>query len=254
MTRTIVVTGSASGIGQATARLLQGAGHTVIGVDIQEGDVVADLSQAEGRAHAVAEVVARCGGKLDALIACAGLASADLRGMVAVNYFGAVAMAAGLRSNLQQSDAARVVMIASSAAILPSHPPLVEACLAGDEDGAIRAATDNDVLTYASTKLALSRWIRRTAILPEWAGSGILLNGIAPGTVRTPMTAPLLATAEGQAILAEATPIVLEDWARPEDIASFAAFLAGPECRYLVGQTIFVDGGTEVIRRGEQCI
>jgi NAD(P)-dependent dehydrogenase (short-subunit alcohol dehydrogenase family) len=73
MTRTIVVTGSASGIGQATARLLQAQGHTVIGVDLHDAEIVADLSLAEGRAQAVAEATARSGGKLDGLINNAGV-------------------------------------------------------------------------------------------------------------------------------------------------------------------------------------
>ena len=44
MTRTYVITGSASGIGAATAKLLKDAGNTVIGVDLKNADVEADLS------------------------------------------------------------------------------------------------------------------------------------------------------------------------------------------------------------------
>ena len=49
MSRTYVVTGSASGIGRATTDLLTERGHRVIGVDVRDADVVADLSTAEGR-------------------------------------------------------------------------------------------------------------------------------------------------------------------------------------------------------------
>lgn len=62
MTRTYVVTGSASGIGRATAEKLRASGHTVIGVDIRDTDLIADLSTAEGRTTLVHEVEQRSGG------------------------------------------------------------------------------------------------------------------------------------------------------------------------------------------------
>ncbi len=49
MSRTYIVTGSASGIGAATARLLRGQGHRVMGIDLREADVLADLSTTDGR-------------------------------------------------------------------------------------------------------------------------------------------------------------------------------------------------------------
>ena len=61
MTRTYVVTGAASGIGAATADLLKSRGNTVIGVDIRDTDIIADLTTEEGRgglADAVAELAA----------------------------------------------------------------------------------------------------------------------------------------------------------------------------------------------------
>ena len=69
------------------------------------------------------------------------------------------------------------------------------------------------------------RWIRRTAAGPEWAGAGILLNGIAPGLVRTPMTLPLLTTEAGRAVLAQAVPRAVAQPAEPEHIAFLLAFL-----------------------------
>ncbi len=251
MARTILVTGSASGIGKATAQRLRDGGHRVIGVDLQKAEIMADLATEEGRQHAISEALALTGGALDAVIACAGLAGADARAMVAVNYFGTLAIVDGLRNALLDSEAPRVVIVSSSASILQTNGRLVEACLAGDEPGAFAAIEEGDQLTYASTKLALSRWIRRASPHPNWAGSGILLNAVAPGTVHTPITAPLFATAEGRALLAKATPLAVADYAQPDDIAPILAFLASPDCRYMVGQTIFVDGGVDVILRGE---
>ena len=50
MSRTIAVTGSASGMGAATRAVLEADGQRVIGVDLRDAEVVADLSTAEGRA------------------------------------------------------------------------------------------------------------------------------------------------------------------------------------------------------------
>lgn len=252
MNRTILVTGSASGIGHATAALLRSRGLAVIGLDLANAEIMADLATVQGRSKAVAEATDLCGGNLDGVIACAGVVSDNLQAMVAVNYFGALAVVEGMRPALLASDAPRVAIISSSASILPSYSPLVEACLGGDEVAAVGIAQDCGVgLTYASTKLALSRWIRRTAVLPQWAGAGILMNGIAPGTVLTPMTAPILATAEGRATLEQTTPIAVSQFAAPQDIAPLLAFLASPDCSYMVGQSIFIDGGMEVILRGD---
>ena len=57
MKRTYVVSGSASGIGAATAALLRDRGDRVVGVDLRDADVVADLSSARGRTAAVAGVL-----------------------------------------------------------------------------------------------------------------------------------------------------------------------------------------------------
>ena len=57
--RIYVVTGSASGIGFATKQLLELQGHTVIGVDIRESDIVADLSTPQGRSSMVEQVAPR---------------------------------------------------------------------------------------------------------------------------------------------------------------------------------------------------
>jgi NAD(P)-dependent dehydrogenase (short-subunit alcohol dehydrogenase family) len=256
-----IITGARSGIGLATADLLRSRGERVIGIDLSDVDVAADLSRPVGRQTAIEAASRACPDGVDALILCAGLAGGFHPGeaVVSVNYFGAVELALGLRALLVRGNSPRVTIVSSSASILPFDENIVDCCLAGDEDAARHAAacTSNEEIAarsgpiYAASKRALSRWIRRTAPQPDWAGSGILMNGVAPGLVKTPMTAPLLETAHGREVLAKAVPRAVEHAAEPGDIALLLAFLASPDNRYMVGQVPFCDGGKDVILRGD---
>ncbi|NDJ53613.1 MAG: SDR family oxidoreductase [Chloroflexi bacterium] len=251
MSRTIVVTGSASGIGKATAELFVSQGHSVIGVDIKEADVVADLSNAEGRQKMVDEVTAKTSGVLDAVVACAGLSRPDPI-TVAVNYYGAIATLEGLRPLLEKADKPRAAVIASVAATFENVPELVEACLSGDEAHALQVADGKGDAIYASTKNALAQWVRLTAPNDNWAGKGILLNTIGPGVVETPMTEALLGDEETVAFMRTLMPLPLGNHAQPEEIAHLLAFLVSPENSHMVGQMIYVDGGGEATKRGAE--
>ena len=125
-----------------------------------------------------------------ACLAGAGIAKWDMkRETIAINYFGAVATLQGLRPLLARSARPRAVAICSTAGFLPADDDVVKACLAHDEGAALAAAAIS-ATSYADSKRALSLWLRRAAVQPEWAGAGILLNGVGPGVVVTPMTQP----------------------------------------------------------------
>jgi NAD(P)-dependent dehydrogenase (short-subunit alcohol dehydrogenase family) len=248
--RTTVVTGSASGIGAATRELLEGQGQRVVGVDLRDADVVADLATPAGRAAMVDGVRAAVGGAVDAVIACAGIA-AEVPLTVSVNFFGTVATLEGLRPLLAAGTAPRAVAVASVASLHPVDDGVVEACLAGDEIAAVAAAEGKGYLVYSSSKRAVARWVRRSAPSPEWAGAGIALNAVAPGVVLTPMTAPLLADPQMVPLVDAGVPMPFNGHARAEDVANLLAWLASPLNGRVTGQVVFVDGGADALLRGD---
>src|SRR4029079_13047895 len=97
--RTIAITGSASGMGAALGERLTAAGDRVIGVDLRNADVEADLGTRAGRAQAIERVGELSGGALDGLVTLAGLAGLPERPaslLISVNYFGTVELLKGL--------------------------------------------------------------------------------------------------------------------------------------------------------------
>jgi NAD(P)-dependent dehydrogenase (short-subunit alcohol dehydrogenase family) len=257
MSRTYVVTGAASGIGKATSELLVERGHKVIGVDIHDADVVVDLSTADGRAALVEQVTALSGGTIDAIVANAGLATPTAT-TVAVNYFGTVATLVGLRPLLAKSAAPRAVAVASMASLFPPDDALLTALLAGDEKaGLARGAEleaggpETGALIYGTTKRALALWIRRNAATADWAGASIPLNGVAPGVVETPMTADMIATEQQREAITKMVPMPLNGIFEPRSVAYLLAWLTSEENGHLCGQVVFIDGGSDVVMRGD---
>jgi len=256
MPRTSVVTGAASGIGKATKELLEERGERVIGVDLHDAEVMADLSSPDGREALVDAVRKVSGGRVDAVYAVAGLALAA-PATVAVNFFGTVASVAGLRPLLKESESPRAVVVSSMAALMASDDELVALLAAGDEQAALARAEvlakepATGGLIYASTKLALSRWVRRQSATGDWAGAGIPLNAVAPGIIATPMTADLIDTEQERESLLQVVPMPLNGIAEPIVVARLLAWLNSTENTHLCGQIVYVDGGSDAVLRGD---
>jgi len=248
--RTVVVTGSASGMGAATRAHLESDGDRVIGVDLQQAEVTADLGTSAGRAQAIAAVERLAGGSIDGLVTWAGVAGLTAHPgslLTAVNYFGTVALLAGLRPLLAAGTQPSAVAISSnSTTVQPGVPQdVIDRCLAGDEPGAGAAADAAGALsTYPATKTAVTRWARRHAPTDLWAGAGITLNVVAPGAIETPM---LQATREDPSIgrYIDTFPIPVGRKGTPEEVAAVVGFLLGPHARFFCGSVVFVDGGTD---------
>jgi NAD(P)-dependent dehydrogenase (short-subunit alcohol dehydrogenase family) len=250
----ICVTGSAAGIGAAVRARLARDGATVIGVDRRDAELVADLSTRDGRTSAIAAVRRRCSDRLDGLVACAGLGPQvpALDVLVSVNYFGAVATLDGLRPCLAAASGAAVAVSSNSSSLPNAESPLVDVCLDGDEDGArsLAGALPGPTV-YASSKLALARWVRKHAPSAAWAGARVRLNAVAPGAVDT----PLLQEGLDDPVLGPAIrgfPIPTGGFGTAEQIAAVIAFLLGPDAAFCCGAVLFADGGTDALIRPDR--
>ncbi|KIA66670.1 SDR family oxidoreductase [Nocardia vulneris] len=248
--RRYVITGSASGIGAATAALLRERDAIVIGCDLDNAEIQADLSTPAGRQSLIEQVR----GPIDAVLAIAG---GGKTGLLETNYFGAVATLAGLRPLLAQSPAPRAVAVSSTASLAPADERIVQACLDGDEAAAVACLAADPAAGgvtggYGIAKRALNRWVRRVAPTREWAGSGIALNVVAPGVVDTPAAAYILADPAIRAAVETAAPQPFGGFpGRPEWVADLICWLAGADNRFVTGQIVFADGGSEVSALGD---
>jgi len=244
--RTYVVTGAASGVGRAVIEAVVAAGDRAIGVDLKDTDVIADLSSKEGIASMVEQVKEISGGKVDVVVANAGLAI-NAPVAMAVNFFGAVGTLEGLRPLLAESDSPRAVVTASIASLQPHNEELLQLCLDGNEEEAMKLATElggpEGYVNYPTSKRAIARWLRLNAPKPEWAGAGIALNAIAPGIILTPMTEPLFADPVQREHMLKSVPMPLNGPAPAEACAAAIMFLASEANTHISGQVVFVDGG-----------
>ncbi|MCW1959508.1 MAG: SDR family oxidoreductase [Mycobacterium sp.] len=258
---TYAVTGSASGMGNAVVERLRGRGDTVIRVDVKDADVVADLSTAAGRRLAAEAVLQICGGRLDGAVLAAGLGPTKgaERLITEVNYFGVVDLLQAWRVALAAADRAKVAKVvvfpSNSTTPVPGVPRrAVQALLAGDAAKAQRTyrqlGTAGPPTAYAASKIAVSRWVRRHAVTPEWAGVGIRLNALAPGAIMTPMLERQLATpAEAKNI--RRFPVPIGGFGDAGQLADWVVFMLSDSADFLCGSVVFVDGGSDAYYRAD---
>ena len=252
---TTVITGSASGIGAATRKRLEDEGHGVIGIDLRNAEVIADLSTREGRQTALRAGLEKCGGTLDRLVVSAGL-GAHTRPpslIASVNYFGAVEVMDGFFPALKKgTDPAAVVVCSNSGQMMPMDDlPYVLALLEHDEKEACRIIdeADSPPLAYLGSKNALCKAVRRRSA--KWAEGSVRINAVAPGPVRTPllqgdMDDPLT----GEAVRELKVP--LGRMGEPHEIAELIAFLLGPLTSWVHGSIYYIDGGIDAEIRPDQ--
>lgn len=248
--RTIAVSGSASGIGLAVRERLERSGLRVVGVDLRDAEVTADLSTPDGRRHAVERTTELAGGSLDGVVACAGLGPhvRPFEAIVRVNYFGALAYLDGLLPALARGEAAAAVAISSNGATLtPPHQELLDVLRDDDEEKACAlAATLDGATVYGMSKLAMTRGLRRRS--ERWAQERVRLNAVAPGPVSTPLLEASLAD-KTLGPLVEALPVPVGRRAAAGEIAGAVGFLLDPVNGFVHGSVLFVDGGSDALLR-----
>lgn len=254
------MTGSASGMGKTAADKLRAAGHSVIGVDVQDADVVADLATPQGRRTAAREVLEATGGHLDGAVLAAGVGPTAGPGripMIAqVNYFGVVELLQKWRPALAAADKAKVVVFSSnSTSTTPLVPRrAVKALLDSAPERAVRAVRFFGKLAptmiYAASKTALSHWVRRRAVRPDWAGAGIRLNALAPGAIRTPLLERQLA-GTAQSTVVKSYPLPIGEFGNASHIGDWVLFMLSDAADFQVGSIVYVDGGSDAYFRPE---
>lgn len=253
MSRTIVVTGSSSGLGLATKQALEADGARVIGVDLANADIAADLSSPAGRAKASEAIADVSGGIIDGYIGYAGVGPSvpDIGLLTSVNYFGQVDLLVALKPRLAKAAKPAVVVVSSIAPMVQGvDDESCEAMVAGDEQRAIELTVKHGDhgIAYNTSKLATLKFGRRIA--PVWIADGIRVNVIAPGTTVTPMTEIAMADPEIARLMNE-NPAPIHRWAQPSDIADAASWLLSDGSRYVVGSVLVVDGGIDAAARPE---
>jgi NAD(P)-dependent dehydrogenase (short-subunit alcohol dehydrogenase family) len=271
--RTVVITGSASGLGRALRRRLVDSGCRVIGIDLEGEEVAADLGSPQGRVAAMNAVLDETHRVIDGLVLCAGLGPDDAPAarLVAVNYYGAVSVLDGLRPGLAAgAQPSAVAVVPNTVGIVPiSDASLIDALNEeGEAESRARSEAFDPASVHAMTKLALTRAVRLRTL--EWGRSGIRLNVVARGPFAAPprlsvgsdpsdADAADAATDLGEPTgrvehpafgsLAEALPIPLDRRASPDDVASVVRFLLGRESAMVHGSVLFCDGGTDALLR-----
>lgn len=249
--RVYVVTGADSGLGKAVADRLS-PDSTVIRCGVGTGvDVRADLTTLDGRAQLVSEVRSLSEGRVDGIVAAAGMGAAQPE-TVALNYFGVVAVVDGLREALVASNAPAVAVVSSSSTLNRGSRALVRACVSEDEGRALATArrlvrTGRGSQLYRSSKIALNHWVRSAAVSVNLAGEGIVLNAVAPGVVATEIV--MRSWDRERVLLETALPQPLGMPGPVAPVADLLAYAVSSANRFMTGQVIYCDGGTDALVR-----
>lgn len=223
--KVVLVTGGASGIGQAIAKRFLSEGAKVIVFDIVKPDYDVDFYQVDITKEAEIQKAFQEITSLDILVNNAGIyfqsaveetTAEQLDKIIGVNFRGAYLVSKHAIPLILKSKG-NVINISSIAGVMvyPETP------------------------AYCATKAAVAMLSRCMA--KAYAGNGVRVNAILPGPIDTPLLRRLLNSEE--AINQSAALNPMKKIGQPDDIANLAAFLASDEAGYITGGLYPVDGG-----------
>jgi 2-keto-3-deoxy-L-fuconate dehydrogenase len=228
-----VVTGGASGIGAATAALLESRGATVVSFDL-DGDPPCDVTDGASVDAAVAAVAQRHG-RLDVLVNNAGIGAvgdvsanddAEWHRVLDVNVVGIARVSRAALPHLRRSGHAAIVNTCS----IVAQVGLPQRALYSASKGAVAALT--------------------LAMAADHVADGIRVNAVVPGTADTPWVGRLLAAADDPAA-AQAALRARQPMGRlvtADEVAHAIAYLASPLSAATTGTLLPVDGGVIGVR------
>ena len=255
------ITGGSSGIGAKTVELLKREGHTVVNIDLKDGDICVNLATASGRQEAIDKLHIMYPEGLDGFICNAGVSGAcgNLGLIISLNYFGTTKLAKGVFDLVEKKKGSFVVTssntISQGAGRLDISDLLNNI---GDEQRILNLVStlDGSNLSvgnsiYVATKYALARFVRR--ISSSWAARGVRINAVAPGNVETAMTATMNVNAKAALnALPIPTKYGQETLMQPDEIAEAIIFLVSDKAKGINGNVMFVDGGTDALLNSEK--
>ena len=237
--KNIIVTAAAQGIGRATALMFAKEGATVIATDINE-EKLSELSEENNEiktqkldATNKTEVEKFCSSvnNVDVLFHAVGFVhhgtlmdcdDDEFTRSINVNVYSAYLMSYNLLPKMLNKGKGNIIIVSSAASNVKGAP---------------------NRFIYGTTKAALNGFVKALAI--DYVKKGIRCNAILPGTVETPSW-------EGRVNMADDPKKAREDFiarqamgrlAQPDEIASFATYLASDESDFVTGTLNLIDGG-----------